>query len=217
MESFCPLQIDLNDRECLVIGGGIVAGRKVKTMLSYRAKVTVLSPHLSTELSGLLKEDKIFYQADIYRPVYLKNSFLVICATDSVAVNRRAAKDCIERGILVNTVSDPGMCTFFLPALYRKGPLTLTVSTAGKSPALASRLRDELAGNLEQSYADFADFLGHARALILEKVQDQARRRELLEHLAGEDFFNEYKSLPDKQVWQRLEELLQSEKNQERN
>ncbi len=217
MESFCPLQVDLNDRECLVIGGGKVAGRKVKTMLSYRAKVTVLSPHLSSELSGLLEEDKIYYQADIYRPVYLKNRFLVICATDSIEVNRQAAEDCIERGILVNTVSDPGMCTFFLPALYRKGPLTLTVSTAGKSPALASRLRDELAGNLDQSYADFADFLGHARTLILEKVQDQVRRRELLEHLAGEGFFDKYKSLPDQQVWQILEELLQSEDNEERN
>ncbi len=215
MESFCPLQVDLSDRECLVIGGGKVAGRKVKTLLSYRAKVTVISPAISLDLSGLIEKELIFYQADIYRPVYLKNKFLVICATNKLAVNRNAAKDCMEQGILVNSVSDPGLCSFFLPALYRNGSLTLTVSTAGKSPALASRLRDELAGNLDHSYADFAEFLGHARDLILGKVQDQARRRELLEYLAGEDFFNEYRSQPDQKAWQRIEELLQSENSQE--
>ena len=215
MESFCPIQIDLNERECLVIGGGKVAVRKVKTMLSYRAKVTVLSPDISSELNRLFEKEMISYQADTYRPVYLENKFLVICATNEVEVNRRAARDCIERGILVNSVSDPALCTFFLPALYRNGPLTLTVSTAGKSPALACRLRDELAGNLDHAYANFAEFLGHARVMILGKVQDQDRRRKIFEYLAGEDFFNEYKSQPDQKVWQRIDELLQSEDSQE--
>ncbi len=209
MESFCPIHIDLKDRACLVIGGGEVAGRKVKTLLSYRAAVTVLSPELSPELSRMLENEEITYLADTYRPVYLKDKFLVICATGCSEVNRRAAEDCIKRGLPVNTVSDPALCTFFLPALYRNGPLTLTVSTAGKSPALARRLRNELSGSLDGNCAEFAGFLGEARAVVLERVEDPGRRRAIFEHLAGENFFLEFKDLGVEEARRKLEALIE--------
>jgi len=209
MESFCPIHIDLKDRPCLVIGGGEVAGRKVKTLLSYRAAVTVLSPELSPELSKMLENEEITYLADTYRPVYLKDKFLVICATGYSEVNRRAAEDCIKRGLPVNTVSDPALCTFFLPALYRNGPLTLTVSTAGKSPALARRLCNELSGSLDKDCAAFAGFLGEARAMVLERVEDPGKRRAIFEHLAGEDFFFEFKGLGVEEARRKVEALIE--------
>lgn len=209
MESFCPIHLDLKDRTCLVIGGGKVAGRKVKTLLPYRARVTVLSPELSPELSLILKKGKISYLADTYRPVYLKERFLVICATGNPGINRRAARDCIERGIPVNTVSDPALCTFFFPALYKNGPLTLTVSTAGKSPALARRLRSRLGKNMDDTYTEFADFLGEIRPIVLEKVKDPDKRRAILEHLAGEEFFSEFKRLNAEEAGRKVKKLFE--------
>ena len=209
MESFCPIHIDLKDRTCLVLGGGAVAGRKVKVMLAFGAAVTVVSPDLSPELSQMLEEEKIAYLADTYRPVYLKDKFLVICATGSEEINRRAAEECINRGIPVNTVSDPGMCTFYLPALHKDGPLTVSVSTAGKSPALARRLRDKIASSLDGAYPEFAEFLGQARALVLERVEDRARRRVLLEFLASDDFFTDFKRLPREGVEEKVKELIE--------
>ncbi len=208
MESFCPLHIDLNNQECLVIGGGKVAGRKVNTLLAYRAAVTVLSPDLSQELASLLEAGKINYQADIYRPVYLEHKFLVVCATADEVINRRAAEECISRGIPVNTVSDPEKCTFFLPAQLKKGPLTVTVSTAGKSPALARRLRDRIGESLDPCYEDLARFLGKARKLALKRIKERSNRRALLEYLAGEDFFAEFKKLPGSELDLKLEQLL---------
>lgn len=215
MESFCPLHVDLEGRECLVIGGGSVAERKVKTMLAYRTRISVVSPSLNPILGQMHKQGNIEYLADIYRPVYLKNKFIVICATNSKEVNRQAAEDCKERGILVNSVSEPDKCNFFLPALLKKGPLTVSVSTAGKSPALARRLRDQLNNSLGIEHAEFARFLGEIRPLVIEKVEDKVHRRALFEKLAGEEFFSKFKRLPRAAIDRKVAELIEAYSREE--
>jgi precorrin-2 dehydrogenase / sirohydrochlorin ferrochelatase len=211
VESFCPLHIDLKERNCLVIGGGTVAERKVKVMLSYKAKVTVVSPQLNPALGDLFSEKKITYLADIYRPAYLKDIFLVICAAGIEAVNRQAAADCIARGILVNSASEPENCTFFLPAIYKNGPLTFAVSTAGSSPALARRIRDRLSADFGLHYGEFAALLKDTRPKIMARVKDQGKRRLLFNYLAGEEFFATFTERPAAQVDQLLEELISAE------
>lgn len=211
MESFCPLHIDLKERSCLVIGGGTVAERKVKVMLSYKARVTVVSPQLNPALDDLVSAKKITYLADIYRPAYLKDIFLVICAADMEAVNRQAAADCIARGILVNSASEPENCTFFLPAIFKNGPLTIAVSTAGSSPALARRIRDQLSGDFGPHYGEFAALLKDTRPKIMVRVKDQRKRRALFSYLAGEEFFVKFIERPAAQVDQLLEELISAE------
>ena len=195
LETFCPLHIDLKNRSCLVIGGGKVAWRKVQVLLSYLAGVTVVSPVLSPEIQEAHVEGKIEHIADTYRPAYLKDKFLVICATDSAEVNRRAAADCMSKGILVNSVSEPDKCTFFFPAVAKKGLLTVSVSTAGSSPALARRVRDQLEDTLAPEYSELLAFLHEVRPLVLKRVSDKERRRELLGYLAGEEFINRFKTL----------------------
>ncbi len=208
MDSFCPLHVDLKDRQCLVVGGGTVAERKVKVMLSYRAKVTVVSPDLSAGLESLVNAGEITYIADSYRPAYLKDKFLVICATDDPGINRAAAVECRSRGILVNTVSEPENCSFFLPALLRKGLLTVAVSTAGSSPALARRVRNELGAFLSSEYEGYTQFLNKMRPLVLARVKDAGQRKALLEYLAGAEFFTAFGTLPPGEIEKLTEQLI---------
>ena len=211
MESFCPLHIDLKDRNCQEIGGGTVAERKVKVMLSYKAKVTVVSPQLNPALEDLFRAKEITCLADIYRPAYLKDIFLVICAADMEAVNRQAAADCIARGILVNSASEPENCTFFLPAIFKNGPLTMAISTAGSSPALARRIRDRLSADFGPHYGEFAALLKDTRPKVMARVKDQHKRRSLFNYLAGEEFFAKFTERPAAQVDQLVEELISIE------
>lgn len=208
MESFCPLHIDLKGRKALVIGGGSVAERKVKTLLGYGAELTVVSPELNSSLHKLFKAGKISYLDDIYRPAYLKDKFLVICATDDEAVNRHAADHCIERGILVNSVSEPDRCTFFFPALLKKGLLTVAISTAGSSPALSRRIKEQLDGYFGPEYEEYLSYLGEMRPRIIARVKDKESRRELFEYLAGDGFFAEFKAKSRPEIDSLVEEIL---------
>jgi precorrin-2 dehydrogenase / sirohydrochlorin ferrochelatase len=210
LESFCPLYIDLKDRECLVIGGGTVAERKVKVMLSYKARVHVVSPELNDILLNLFKTKAINYRADIYRPAYLKGIFLVICATGSEEVNRQAAEDCIARGILVNSVSEPENCTFFLPAIHKNGPLTIAVSTAGSSPTLACRIRDQISAAYGLHYGAYVTLLKITRPKIMARIKDQNKRRALFAYLAGEEFFAVFKERTAAQINQLVEQLIRA-------
>ena len=208
MESFCPLHIDLKGRKALVIGGGSVAERKVKTLLEYGAELTVVSPELNSPLKELTEAGEASYINDIYRPAYLKDKFLVICATDDEEVNRQAADHCINRGILVNSVSEPDRCTFFFPALLKKGPLTVAVSTAGSSPALSRRIKEQLDGYFGSEYEEYLSYLGQMRPRIIARVTDKEARREVFECLAGDEFFSAFKEKPRLEIDGLVEEML---------
>jgi len=208
VESFCPLHIDLKGRKGLVIGGGSVAERKVKTLQAYGANLTVVSPELNSPLKELTEAGEVSYINDIYRPAYLKDQFLVICATDDEEVNRLAAGHCIERGILVNSVSEPDRCTFFFPALLKKGPLTVAVSTAGSSPALSRRIKEQLDGYFGSEYEEYLSYLGQIRPRIIARVRDKAARREIFEYLAGDEFFSTFKENPRPEIEEIVEEMV---------
>ncbi len=211
MSSFCPLNINLQGRKCLIIGGGVVALRKAKLMLGYGAVVTVVSPYLVKELQELINERQIAYLADIYRPAYLQQKFIVICATDDPQVNRSAAAACRERGILVNSVSEPENCTIFFPAQFRKGALSIAVSTDGSSPALARRLKNELQEQTDPAYAEFTLFLKNIRPRVIATIENSAKRRAVLEYLAGERFFNAFKKTDPADLKSLIEKILSGE------
>jgi len=208
VESFCPLHIDLKGRKALVIGGGSVAERKVKTLLAYGADLTVVSPELNSSLRELFNTGEISYFDDIYRPAYLKDQFMVICATDDEEVNRQAADHCTRHGILVNSVSEPDRCTFFFPALLKKGPLTIAVSTAGSSPALSRRIKEQLDGYFGSEYEEYLSYLGQMRLRIIARVKDKEARREIFEYLAGDQFFKKFKEKSRSEIDGLFEEIL---------
>ncbi|MFO8191296.1 MAG: bifunctional precorrin-2 dehydrogenase/sirohydrochlorin ferrochelatase [Bacillota bacterium] len=212
MDTFCPLQINLKNKKCLVVGGGTVAERKVTVLLAHKTDIQVVSPSLTSTLKKMVTGNEITYLSDRYHPVYLNNKFLVIAATNNREVNRQIAEDCIARNILVNSASGTEQCTFFLPAILRKNCLTIAVSTSGVSPALASRIRDKVDDFLGEDYNEFLSFLSFARMQIIEQIEEQQNRKKILEHLASDEFFSVFKFLPASEREKKLLQIISTEK-----
>src|SRR3954469_12865053 len=135
----------LKGRRCLVVGGGEVGLEKVEGLLACDGDVVVVAPELESSLAEMAAEGSIEWHQRTYEPSDLEGTFMVIAATDNTDVNIRVYEDAERRAMLVNVVDVPPLCNFILPAIIRSGPLAIAISTAGASPALAKRIRDEIA------------------------------------------------------------------------
>jgi siroheme synthase-like protein len=144
--------VDLEGRSVLVVGAGRVAHEKVSGLLDCGAVVTVVAPEISREVAALPVE----LLRRRYRSSDLAGRYLVVAATADTAVNRRVFADAEARALLCNVVDVPELCSFILPALLREDPITVAVSTGGASPALAQRLRDEIAQVVRPEHAALA-------------------------------------------------------------
>jgi precorrin-2 dehydrogenase / sirohydrochlorin ferrochelatase len=154
----------LTGRRCLVVGGGEVALEKVEGLLVSDARVDVVSPELRAPLEELAAEGSIGWAKRQYGgDADLDGAFLVIAATDDTAVNIRVFEDAERRAMLVNVVDVPPLCNFILPAVVRTGPLAIAVSTAGASPALAKRIKRQIAEEYGEPYARLAVLLNEVR------------------------------------------------------
>lgn len=180
------ISLDLNNKGCLVVGGGKVAERKVRSLLECGARVRVVSPEITPGLASLAGEGKILFREGRYRTSDLEGIFLVIGSTDQEAVNRQVADDCAARNLVVNIVDDPLKGNFFVPAVVRRGALTIAVSTGGKSPMLARKIREELESVYGPQYEEFLDMLGSLREDILQHYSDHDQKREIFESLVDD-------------------------------
>jgi precorrin-2 dehydrogenase/sirohydrochlorin ferrochelatase len=153
----------LSGRRCLVVGGGEVGLEKVEGLLACDADVTLVAPDAVPELEELAREGSIHWERRAYDPSDLEGSFLVIASTDDTDVNIRVYEDAEARAMLVNIVDVPPLCNFILPAIVRTGPLAIAISTAGASPALAKRMKREIAEAYGEPYARLAVILNDAR------------------------------------------------------
>lgn len=160
---YYPVFLALEGKPCLVVGGGAVALGKVSGLLRAGARVTVVSPTLRPELLELLEQGRIRHSAREYEARDIEGMTLVMVATDDGAVNRQVATDCRAGGVWVNASDDPPNCDFILPSVIRKGQVTVAASTAGASPALARRLREELEVYLSDDFEPLADLLAEMR------------------------------------------------------
>jgi precorrin-2 dehydrogenase / sirohydrochlorin ferrochelatase len=162
-----PLNIDMNNRTSLVVGGGAVASRKVKVLLDAGAGVHVVALSLGRDLADLWSEGSITARIASYDPADLEGVFLVIAATDSAEANRTIARDARKRGVLIAVADAPesGNCTF--PALLRRGGLEIAVSTGGRCPAFASLVRDHIAGVIGDDYGAVLEQLAEEREKLL--------------------------------------------------
>ena len=178
--AYYPVFIELRDRACLVIGGGREAQRKVEGLLAAEGKVTVIAPALTDDLKRLLAEGRIAWTEREYREGDVEGYEVVMVATDDGAVNAEVSAEGKRRRVWVNAADDPANCDFILPAVIRKGSITVAASTGGGSPALARRLREELEAYLTEEMPALAD--------LLKEVRAELRSRGVL---------------PDAEVWQR--------------
>lgn len=139
-----PVSLKIKNRNCLVIGGGSIAERKVISLLNAGACVTVISPDLSDMLNSLFKNNNITYINRCYQVNDIGSYFIVIAATNSTTVNNEIFREAREKDILINCVDDPENCTFYIPSVIQRGYLQLTISSGGNAPYFTKKLREYL-------------------------------------------------------------------------
>lgn len=189
MEYF-PVNLDIRNRTCIVIGGGKVALRKTQGLLKCGGNVTVISPKIEKELKILVQMKQITWKDRPYRTKDLQTAFLVIAATDDPVIQEAVYSEAEERNLLVNVADVPKMCNFILPATVRRGNFSLSISTAGKSPALAKKLRKELEKQFGLEYDLILEILGRLRPLVLAMQQPHEENKIIFEKLLHPDLVN---------------------------
>jgi siroheme synthase-like protein len=179
MTAYYPIYLQLQDRPCVAVGGGKIAEGKVEGLLAAGAQVTVVSPELTPHLQGLVDQNEIRHLARLYQPGDLAGAFVVICATDQPEINHQVWQEASAHGQLVNVVDDPPRCNFIAPAIVRKGDLTIAISTGGKAPALAVRLKEHLQRGIGPEYERFLELAGQLREPLSQHVPDFEARKAL--------------------------------------
>ncbi|WP_051236640.1 precorrin-2 dehydrogenase/sirohydrochlorin ferrochelatase family protein [Paenibacillus pinihumi] len=180
MESYYPVMLNVQGRRCLVAGGGPVAQRKVQGLLECGAEVVLVSPAVTPSLAELARQGMILLLAREYESGDLTGSMLVFALTNQRQVNAKIAEEAARAGIPVNVADEAEEGDFILPAVVRRGPLVLTVSTSGASPAYAGRIKDELAERYDEDLISYVRWLGRLRGHIMRQVSDSGLRRKLL-------------------------------------
>jgi precorrin-2 dehydrogenase/sirohydrochlorin ferrochelatase len=183
-----PAFIKLADRACLVVGAGEVARSKVESLLNAGALVTVVAPLAISNIENLARSRTLVWLKREFQIDDLNGLFLVIAATSSSAINRAVFLEAQRRGVLCNSVDDPPNCDFYFPAVVRRGDLQIAVSTAGESPALAQRIRQELEKNLDEELGGWVRDIGSRRRKIIATQPPSEERKQLLHQLAGGNY-----------------------------
>ena len=176
----------LSGRRCVVVGGGDVGLEKVEGLLACDGDVTLLAPDAIEPLRELATEGSIRWERREYAGAQdLEGVFIVIAATDDTDVNIEVFEDAERRAMLVNVVDVPPLCNFILPAIIRTGPLAIAISTAGASPALAKRIRDEIAEEYGEPYARLALLLNEVRGWAKGTLPTYQDRKDFFESIVN--------------------------------
>lgn len=186
---FFPILLNIEGRKCLVVGAGKVAAGKIAGLLNYGAKIVVVSPRAVRQIKDQARAGEITWQQRTFLPRDVKGAFLVIAATNSSEVNGAVFRACRARRVLCNAVDDPEHCDFFYPAVVRRGLLQIAISTNGRAPALAARLRKELEEQFGRDWSSWVEHVGKLRREILgQELPVETRRQRLLELASPEAF-----------------------------
>jgi precorrin-2 dehydrogenase/sirohydrochlorin ferrochelatase len=183
---YYPINLDVQNRECLVVGGGGVGERKVKTLLECGALVTVVTTDATEALQTLASERSISLKTREYERSDMQGKFLVIGATDNEEVNETISKDAAERGLLCNIADRPAACNFVLPAIARQGDLLIAISTSNKSPAVARRIRQNLEKEFGPEYGLLLNLMGAIRQKLLSESKSPEAHKRVFEQLLDE-------------------------------
>lgn len=201
---FYPVNLDIKGRHCLVVGGGAVASRKAKTLAECEAVVTVVSPEFSDVLKNLAHNPAVTLINRPYQTEDLDGKFLVIGATNDEQLNRRVNADAEARNMLCNIADVPDICNFILPSIIRRGDLCIAISTSGKSPAFAKRLRKELEKMFGDEYAVFLALMGEIRKKLLSEEHAPEAHKPIFEKLIDHDLV----AMIRKDETERINQLL---------
>jgi precorrin-2 dehydrogenase / sirohydrochlorin ferrochelatase len=189
--SLFPMFLKLEGRLCLVVGAAGIAESKISSLLAAHASVGVVAAQASETVMDWARQKMITWYRREFRPSDLNGVFMVIAATSSGEVNAKIFREAQQQKVLCNAVDDPEHCDFYYPAVVRRGDLQIAISTAGRSPALAQRLRCELETQFGPEYADWLTELGSIRENVFEIEKDPEKRRRLLHEMASRKAFQQ--------------------------
>ncbi len=178
-----PILLDLRDRPAVVVGGGEVAERKIAALLVAGARVTVVSPRVTDRIGEWAGAGRLRLERREYRAGDLGGARLAYVATGDARVNRAAREEADAAGAWLNVADEPALCDFFVPAVVRRGDLTIAISTEGASPALAARLRERFEHDVGAQYAELVEKLGNIRARCRAAGTPISEAREEIERL----------------------------------
>jgi precorrin-2 dehydrogenase/sirohydrochlorin ferrochelatase len=199
-----PLLMKLDGEKVVVVGGGAIAERKAGSLLECGADVTVISPRVKGGLAGLLNHPRLHHIDRLYRPGDLEGSVLAVVAINDRAAGEFIANDARKLNIPVNVVDRPELCTFIVPAVVRRGRLTMAVSTGGASPAWSRHIKRRLAEEFGEEYTRLFDALASVRQACMNNISDPELRRKIFLKLADDSLLDRARS----QTTESFEESL---------
>ena len=191
---YYPVCIDVKNRNCLVVGGGSVGTRKIKTLVECGALITLISLDISEFLVELAGKSEIIIKKRSYVSGDLEGMFLVIGATNNEKLNMQIHADADRLNILCNIADYPSGCSFILPSVVERGDLLIAISTSGKSPALAKKIRKELENCFGTEYADFLILMGAIRKKLLRYKKGNEYYKPMFEKLVNSDLIGMIKN-----------------------
>lgn len=180
---YYPILVDLQGKDVLVVGGGAVARRKIDILLKNGARVHVIARELHPALDTYVKEGRIEKLGKEFEDNALDAYFLVIAATDDRRLNHEIGTKAKAKGLLVNAVDQPSDCNFIVPSVLRRGDLLVAVSTSGKSPALAKKVRENLEGLFGDEYGHLLALMGSVRREVLSQGLSQEENRKIFHRI----------------------------------
>lgn len=187
--SLFPMFLKLSGRPCLVVGAGTVAESKIESLMVTGARLRVVAPEATPVVQSWAEAKKIDWEQRRFQPADLKGMFLVVAATSSTKLHRKIFREAKRRGVRCNVVDVPELCDFYYPSVVQRGALQIAISTAGKSPSLAQRLRKELEEQFGPEYEPWLEHLGKMRENIFAANLDPEERKRRLHAVASRQAF----------------------------
>lgn len=204
-----PINLQLKNKYTVIVGGGVIAERKLLKLLETGAVITIVSPVLTKNIQSLVSEGKAHWKNKLFSKADIAKAFLVIAATNSQQVNKQVSEACHEHQ-LINVVDDPNLSNFILPASLHRGKLAISVSTSGASPSLAKKIIAELSEQFDARYEDYIEFLGDCRVKVQAEIEDVAVRRRILQRLLEPEFLQLSKTNCHGRRQQLFEKILEN-------
>ncbi|MGD9708918.1 MAG: siroheme synthase CysG [Halothiobacillaceae bacterium] len=178
-----PIFMNLKDRPALVVGGGTVAARKAELLLLAGASVTVIAPRVRHEMRRMIEAGRVVWREQVFGPGLVRGFRIVIAATDNDAVNRLVFEECERHAIPVNVADQPKLCSFILPSIIERGPLTMAISTGGRSPILARLLKARLEALIPAGFGQLTELLGRYRGAVKQRFAEPQTRKRFWERM----------------------------------
>ena len=207
---FFPILLNLQKFPCLVVGGGEVALRKVKSLLLFNAKITVISPKICKPLKELEIKNKINIILKSYSKERIKNHKIVFCATDNHLLNEQVHKDCKKEGIPLNVADNPSLCDFILPANVKRGTLTISFSSQGTAPFMVRELKKKSELTFSPVYNDIMELAGDFRKKLLvnKKFKSTERKTEAFNKFLNIDWESILEKESKESAYKQLQRIL---------